>query len=53
MRAAIDITPNGFNVTVPDDLTKQDVQDIIMGIRDLLINYVNARSIEKALDNRR
>lgn len=48
MKATIDITEDGFKVTMPDVLTKQDIQEIILGIRDLLINYVNAQAAMRA-----
>jgi hypothetical protein len=48
--APIDITPTGFHVTIPDDMTKEDITKIILGVRDVLVNFVNARAVQKQLD---
>jgi hypothetical protein len=31
-------------------MTKEDITKIILGVRDVLVNFVNARAVQKQLD---
>ena len=44
---SIDITPDGFHVSIPDDICVEDVRNILFGVKDLLIEYIQIREEER------
>lgn len=44
---SIDITPDGFHVNIPEKLCIADIKNILEGVRDLLVTYMQVENEER------